>query len=118
MKKGLSYVCDYLKALVIPHTPDDFIVAEPFRHGLTDDELRKGIDAFREFMYDLYDKLAENESRLDIEEGSKYDPQGCLNDNGSGHYRNRFPSIKPVRITKLQTSHQNEESRERNAMTI
>jgi len=49
---------NYFKGLIIPYTPSDFTVAKPFRHGLTDDELEKGILAFRTFLYYLYDRIS------------------------------------------------------------
>jgi len=35
-KYNFAYVCNYFKALIIPHTPCGFVVAESFRYGLTD----------------------------------------------------------------------------------
>ena len=74
MNKDLTDVCNYLKGLVIPHTPDDFVVAESFRHGLTDNELRKGIAAFRSFLYEFFDQVASDKNRIDVEKGKKYNP--------------------------------------------
>ena len=71
MKKDLTKVCNYLKTLVIPHTPENFVVAERFRYGLTDDEIRKGLAAFREFLHMFFDKMAEDE--IDIDTGGKWD---------------------------------------------
>lgn len=89
----LAYVCNYYKDLVIPHTPDDFIVASRFRHGLTDDEIRKGIAAFRKFLYALFDRLAADRDKIDVETGSKYDLYGDTGANGSGKINNCFPII-------------------------
>jgi hypothetical protein len=80
MKKDLVDVCNYMKALVIPNMPDDFIVAEPFRHGLTDDEMQKGIAAFHSFLCGLYDRLAGEKDRFDAATGTKYAP-GCGEDS-------------------------------------
>ncbi|MDR0302652.1 MAG: hypothetical protein LBI04_10120 [Treponema sp.] len=91
MKKDLSFVCNFLKALIIPNMPDDFIVAKPFRHGLTDAEIRKGITAFREFLYALFDKLSADKDKIDAKTGSNYDPFGTY--NGSGDIGRCFPSI-------------------------
>lgn|GEM_PF-130378 len=74
LKKNLSDVCNYMKAIIIPDIPDDFVVAEPFRHGITDDKIRKGIGAFREFLYKLYDKLAKDKDKIDVETGRDFDP--------------------------------------------
>jgi len=67
----LSDICNHLKAAVIPHTPDDFIIAEAFRLDLPDDELRAGISAFRSFLYEIYDTLANNKNRFDVKTGKK-----------------------------------------------
>ena len=53
-------VCRYLKNIIIKDSLDDFIVTERFRYGLTDDEIRAGIKAFRVFLCDLYDKIAQS----------------------------------------------------------
>jgi hypothetical protein len=63
--------CMYLKNVIIKDSPDDFTIAEQFRHGLTDDEVRAGIKAFRTFLYDLYDKIAQTSTEkpeIDINE--------------------------------------------------
>jgi len=86
--KDLADVCKYMKGIVIPHTPDNFNVAEPFRHGLSDDDLKAGIDAFRKFLYKLYDKLAENNDKFDVKTGAKYAPG-----TGEDSVRKCFPII-------------------------
>jgi len=58
MNNNLSDICNYFKNVIISHTPDDFIVADSFRHGLTDAEINAGINAFRSFLYVMYDKIA------------------------------------------------------------
>jgi hypothetical protein len=58
MNGNLKDVCHYLKNIIISHTPDDLRVADSFRFGLTDVEIKKGIDAFRLFLYTMYDKIA------------------------------------------------------------
>lgn len=92
-KKDLADVCHYLKGTVIPHTPDDFIIGEPFRHGLTDDEIKEGISAFRSFLYKLYDALAASKDAFDIKTGSKYDP-----DNGVDSIHKHFPIISDLAV--------------------
>ena len=67
----LADICRHLKAAVIPYTLDDFIIAKEFRLGLSDDELRAGISAFRYFLHDLYDALANNKNRFDVKTGKK-----------------------------------------------
>jgi len=64
----LSDVCTYLKNVVIKHTPDDFIINEQFRFGLSDAEILAGINAFRTFLYQLYDKIAAEDSKIGIDE--------------------------------------------------
>ena len=66
--QALSDVCTYLKNVVIKHTPDDFIVNEQFRFGLSDAEILAGINAFRTFLYQLYDKIAAENSQIGIDE--------------------------------------------------
>jgi len=67
----LADICNHLKAAVIPHTPDDFIITEAFMLGLPDDELKAGISAFRSFLYEFYDTLANNKNRFDVKTGEK-----------------------------------------------
>jgi len=67
-------LCNYKKALIIPDMPDDFKVADKFRHGLTDDEIRKGIAAFRKFLYALFDKLTLDKDAIDAETRDNYNP--------------------------------------------
>ncbi|MDR1687171.1 MAG: hypothetical protein LBS21_00995 [Clostridiales bacterium] len=93
MKKDLSFVCDYWKKLVMPPLPENFVVAPHFTHGLTDDEIRKGIAAYREFLYLLYDKLAENKDKIDAESGRTYDPYGELSGDGTARIKKRFPAF-------------------------
>ena len=63
---NLADICTHLKAAVIPHTPDDFTIAEKFKLGLLDEELKAGIEAFRSFLHTLYDALADNKDRFDV----------------------------------------------------
>ena len=93
MKKDLLDVCDYLKKLVIPHTPDDFIIAEPFKHGLANDELFQGIASFRTFLYELFDKIATDKNTFDI-------PKGKVFDIESGNYsiRDCFPIFNDIAV--------------------
>jgi hypothetical protein len=81
----LADICKHLKASVISHTPMDFTVAEPFKLGLTDEELRTGITAFRYFLYQLYDALAKNKDRFDVKTSKK-----------TGTLRARFPIIEEL----------------------
>jgi ribosomal protein S8 len=58
MNGNIKDVCNYYKNVIIPHTPKDFAVAKPFRFGLADGEIHKGINAFRSFLHVLFDKMA------------------------------------------------------------
>ena len=93
MKKNLADVCEYLKALIITHTPDDFVVAERFKHGLTDEEIRKGIAAFREFLYVLYDRIACDKDSIDAATGKKYNPE-----SGEDSIQKCFPLINDIAV--------------------
>ena len=93
MKNDLRFVCDYLKRLIIPQTPAGFKVAEPFRYGLSDEELLKGITAFRTFLYDLYDKIADDAGVFDVEKGKKYDPE-----SGEDSIQKCFPIINEIAV--------------------
>ena len=64
-----------------------------FRHGLTDDELRAGISAFRAFLYKFYDGLAKNKSRFDVKTGAKYAPGA-----GEASVRKCFPIITDLAV--------------------
>jgi len=78
-KIDLTDICNYLKAVVIPRTPEDFIVAEPFRHDLTDDEINAGISAFRAFLYELYDRIAADKGRFTTAISEGYTPEAHIN---------------------------------------
>ena len=71
---NLSDYCQYSKALIVPRIDDDFQIADRFRHGLSDEEIRSGIDAFREFLYTFYDKLSAEKDSIDIIASKKYNP--------------------------------------------
>jgi hypothetical protein len=58
MSNNLNDICNYFKNVIIPHTPDDFVVADSFRYSLTDTEINAGINDFRSFLYAMYDKIA------------------------------------------------------------
>jgi hypothetical protein len=101
MKKDLTFVCKYFKALVIPKMPDKFIVAEPFRFGLSDFELRKGMEAFRDFLYAMYDKISADKDKIDVERGRKYDPNGTPGDRGTASIKECFPVFYDLTIILL-----------------
>ena len=91
--KDLAYVCHYLKSLVIPKMSDNFVVAESFRYGFTDDEIRKGITAFREFLYALFDRLANGKDKIDLTTGSNYNPKYEVGYGDKYRIKACFPSI-------------------------
>ena len=62
----LATLCNHLKAAVISYTPEDFNIAQKFWLGLSDEELRAGIVAFRTFLHALYDALANSKDRFDV----------------------------------------------------
>jgi len=93
MKKDLSDICNYLENLVIPHTPDNFIIAEPFKHGLPNDELKKGISAFRSFLYEFYDKVASDKTISDSQKSKLYDIE-----SGSDSIRDCFPIFNDIAV--------------------
>ncbi|MCL2500502.1 MAG: hypothetical protein FWE90_09215 [Defluviitaleaceae bacterium] len=80
MKNNLTYVSEYMKALVITNMPGDFTVAELIRHGLTDDELRRGMMTFRDFHYAMFDKITANQDTIDVEGKRKFDIYGTQGD--------------------------------------
>lgn len=93
-KFNLSDVCQFLKDAVIPQTPDDFTVADRFKHGLTDEEIRAGIMSFRLFLYKLLDTLSANKDSIDMKTGAKYNPKPGDRDEGSIH--KHFPMINEL----------------------
>jgi len=99
MKQDLAFVANYYKSTIIPNTPDNFIIAEPFSHGLTNDELLQGLSAFREFMRTLYDVLAANKDKVDVKTGSKYDVHGVWNKNGDT--KKCFPMLYSLGMTLI-----------------
>ena len=104
----LADVCNHLKAAVIPHTPEDFIIAETFRLGLSDDALKTGIAAFRSFLYALYDALANGKDRFDVKTGVK-----------EGTLPARFPIIEDLGAILFQMGmHGKLETEPRNELAI
>jgi len=57
-----------MKNVIIKSTPDDFTAVERFRYGLTDEEIIAGINAFRIFLYELYDKISAENPKIEISE--------------------------------------------------
>ena len=82
---NLADISNHLKTAIIPQTPKDFIIAETFKLGLPDDELKAGITAFRYFLYNLYDALAANKDRFDVKTS-----------NLNGTFPARFPIIEDL----------------------
>ncbi|MCL2313607.1 MAG: hypothetical protein FWC41_14220, partial [Firmicutes bacterium] len=90
-KYDLEDVCNYMKGIILPAPPDDFVIAEPFRHGLSNDELIAGINAFRTFLNELFDNLATDKNRFDPKKAAKYDPE-----NGEESLWKNFPVTKDI----------------------
>jgi hypothetical protein len=104
----LADICYHLKAGVIPHIPEDFIIAEAFRLGLPDDELKTGIAAFRSFLRELYDALANGKDRFDVKTGKQ-----------SGTIPARFPIIEDLGAILFQMGmHGKLETQPRNELII
>ena len=91
---NLSDVCQFLKNAVISQTPDNFTVADKFKHGLSDDELKAGITSFRLFLYKLFDTLSANKDNIDVKTATKYNPKPGESDGGSIH--KHFPMINEL----------------------
>jgi len=103
---NLTDFCNHLKAAVIPHTPDDFVIADAFTLGLPDDELKAGITAFRSFLHGLYDALAS--SRFDVKTSIK-----------DGTLPARFPIIEDLGAILFQMGfHGKLETEPRNELII
>lgn len=90
-KWDLEDACKYMKGIILPTTPDDFVIAEPFRHGLSNDELIAGINAFRKFLCELFDRLAAEKNRFDPKKAALFDPQ-----NGEESLWKCFPVTKDL----------------------
>jgi len=73
-----SDVSNYLKAIIITPKLDDFAMAESFRHGLSDEELKKGICAYHEFLCKFYDKLAADKDRFVTRKSQQYYPDAII----------------------------------------
>ncbi|MDR0325806.1 MAG: hypothetical protein LBI19_06920 [Oscillospiraceae bacterium] len=80
-----------MKGIILPAAPDDFVIAEPFRHGLPNDELIAGINAFRTFLCELFDRLAAEKDRFDPRKAALYDPE-----NGEESLWKCFPVTKDL----------------------
>ncbi|MCL2708097.1 MAG: hypothetical protein FWF03_03170, partial [Defluviitaleaceae bacterium] len=72
IKPDLSGICAYLKAIVVPRAPEDFVFAEKFTLGLRHTELIKAIDSFRSFLLFLYDSIAADKERFTTPKSSGY----------------------------------------------
>ena len=104
----LAGICNHLKAAVIPHTPKTFIIAEAFKLGLPDEELKAGIAAFRSFLHELYDALANNKDRFDVKAGKQV-----------GTFPARFPIIEDLGAILFQMGfHGKLETEPRNELII
>lgn len=100
-KKDLSDVCNYMKAIVVSDIPDDFVIAENFRYGLSDTELNAGITAFRKFLYILYDKLVADKDKIDIETSKNFAPDsvdGLMHVCCEGSVHKCFPVINDLAV--------------------
>ena len=78
MKKDITDICNCLKNIIVPDMPVDFSIAEPFRHGLADAELRAGMTAFRRFLFDLINRLSIEGADFDPKKAAMYDPENGM----------------------------------------
>jgi hypothetical protein len=104
----LADICKHLKTAVIPQTPKGFNIANEFKLGLSDEELKAGITAFRTFLYELYDALANNKDKFDVKT-SKQD----------GTLPARFPIIEDLGAILFQIGfHGNLETEPKNELIV
>lgn len=97
----LADISGYLKATIVPEMPDDFIVAQPFRRGLSMAEIRGGMAAFRAFICALYDALAAGKDKIDAETGGDFDPDsvdGLTHVCYEGSLHKCFPIINDLAV--------------------
>ncbi len=100
-KKDLSDVCDYMKAIIIPEIPNDFVISDDFGHGLSVTELEAGITAFRTFLYRLFDKLASDKDKIDVETAKNFNPDlvdGLVHVCSEGSIHKCFPVINDLAV--------------------
>jgi hypothetical protein len=71
--KDLREYIDFLKGMVIGRYPYRFTadIAEPFRHGLDDAQLEEGITAYNNFLYTLFDKIANADEKFKCKKRAK-----------------------------------------------
>jgi len=91
LKKDISHICLSHKTRIPSYISDDFVIVERFRYNLSDDELQKGIFAYREFLHNFYDYIIKNKNKIDVARGSKYDPFGTKGDRGTSNIKECFP---------------------------
>lgn len=77
MKRLISDMAKYLKKLVPANIPETYAVKPMFKHISGEENIRKGILAFRDFLYLVYDRL--------IADGSLYDRPPKNTKNGVSH---------------------------------
>jgi hypothetical protein len=105
---NLADICNHLKAAVIPQTAEDFIISKVFRLGLSDDELKTGIMAFRSFLHELYDALANGKDKFDVKTGKE-----------AGTLPARFPIIEDLGAILFQIGfHGKLETEPKNEMIV
>lgn len=74
----LANVCHYLKKIMITPDLDDFIIAAPFRHGLSDEVLKQSICAYQQFLRKLYDKLSADKELFVTKKSQQYVPDSII----------------------------------------
>jgi hypothetical protein len=81
--------------------PESFTVADKFRHGLSDAELRKGMTAFRDFLYAMFDRITANQDKIDVKSSTKYNPYGTPGDKGTASVKEHLPVFNDLTIILL-----------------
>ncbi len=60
---------------------------------MTDEEIEKGMAAYRCFLRTLFDEVAANKDKIDVKRGARYDPYGTKGDRGTSSIKDCFPII-------------------------
>jgi hypothetical protein len=64
MKNDIRTMMEFSKANVFKDIPGDYTISKDFLNGLTETEAKKGVTAFRDFLYAFFDYIAANESEF------------------------------------------------------
>ena len=78
MQKTLSEILEYLKILIPADIPENYQLKTMLTKISNEDNIRKGVLAFRDFLYQLYNRMIADNSLYDVP------PKNIKNEN-SGH---------------------------------